>query len=49
MDDLKPYGIESTGNAAFFAQSWEAMGHSGTLWNGELVRADGLEPPTFAV
>ena len=22
---------------------------SGTLWNGELVRADGIEPPTFAL
>jgi hypothetical protein len=49
MDDLKTYGIENTGNTAFFAQCWDAMEHSGTLWNGELVRADGIEPPTFAV
>jgi hypothetical protein len=45
----KTYGIENTGNTAFFAQCWDAMEHSGTLWNGELVRADGIEPPTFAL
>jgi hypothetical protein len=49
MDDLKTYETDNTGNIAFFAQCWDATEHCRTLWDGELVGADGIEPPTFAV
>lgn len=49
MDDLKTCETENTGNTAFLAQCWDATEHCETLWNGKLVRADGIEPPTFAV